>query len=163
MADHDLDHLEAVARAATPGPWKTHRSPITGFDLSVINSNGEAELGTWLVAGVRWVPNAEFIATFDPPTILGLISRLRSTEEQVAYWKSYGEGAMEAQHFEFNESRALRAALAEAVEALDPFAAKSRRVHGAWEDDLSFRIAALVGDIRRAARIVARHKEKADV
>lgn len=46
-------------------------------------------------------PNAEFIATFDPPTVLALLSRLEQAEQQVARvrelgdaWKSRGEHSM---------------------------------------------------------------------
>ena len=46
----------------TPGPWEVIGWKLEGFDMSVINPKGEAELGNWLVAGVRWKANARLIA-----------------------------------------------------------------------------------------------------
>lgn len=64
MVKLDLDHLEAVATrsAAEPG-W---------YDLESLVDYGACEIS---VAG-----DAEFIATFDPPTVLALIERLRAAE-----------------------------------------------------------------------------------
>jgi hypothetical protein len=64
----DLDALEAVAKAATPGPWGASRS-----GLKVISADG------WLVAEA-WNPqsaNVAHIAAFDPPTVLALIEQAR--------------------------------------------------------------------------------------
>jgi hypothetical protein len=46
----------------TPGPWVVHAGKMHGFDCYVANPNGDAECGTWLVAGVRWTENARLIA-----------------------------------------------------------------------------------------------------
>ena len=58
MVKLDLDHLEAVTTRSAAGPgW---------YDLESLVAS---------VAG-----DAEFIATFDPPTVLALIERLRAAE-----------------------------------------------------------------------------------
>jgi hypothetical protein len=54
----DLRKLSAEARA---GPWKVHAAKLHGFDVHVVNPGGDAELGNWLVAGVRWEANAALI------------------------------------------------------------------------------------------------------
>lgn len=47
--------------AHTPGPWTTGPK-LHGFDFSIVNPKGDAEVGDWLVAGVRWEANARLIA-----------------------------------------------------------------------------------------------------
>ena len=72
----DLDALEAVAKAATPGPW-THQ-PYGGqnqngdyFGGDVFDGDGE-----YLVSEVS-DENGAHIATFDPATVLALIAAAR--------------------------------------------------------------------------------------
>ena len=81
MTDLDLDALEAVARAATPGPWEyRHESPSMNGEKCTIRQAG--------VPGIRMSAHVygfgtgmiEHIATFDPPTGLALIARLREAE-----------------------------------------------------------------------------------
>jgi hypothetical protein len=79
MDDADL---KRVAEAATPGPWK----------VTVVEGQW-AVRATYLVDGLRhtrWPAtcqmstdaehDATFIATFDPPTVLGLLARLSAAE-----------------------------------------------------------------------------------
>ena len=68
MVKLDLDHLEAVATrsAAEPG-W---------YDLESLVDYGAREI----IRAASVAGDAEFIATFDPPTVLALIERLRAAE-----------------------------------------------------------------------------------
>ena len=77
----DLDALEAVARAATPGPWEAEPYLYTADDDWVrVTSPSDGPLFN-LAEGVEPV-NASHIATFDPPTVLALIAKLREAEQE---------------------------------------------------------------------------------
>lgn len=65
MANQDWEH--------TPGPWVVGPK-IHGFDFTITNPKGDAELGNWLVAGVRWNGNAHLIAA--APDLLAACERL---------------------------------------------------------------------------------------
>lgn len=80
----DLDALEATARAATPGPWEFRtESPSMGGDNYTIRQAG--------VPGIRMsgyvygfgTGMIEHITTFDPPTVLALIARLREARQEL--------------------------------------------------------------------------------
>ena len=73
----DLDALEAVARAATPGPW-TYKPTILGLPNTTVMA-GDDQLG-YMGVGHFLAPNATHVATFDPPTVLALIAKLREAE-----------------------------------------------------------------------------------
>ena len=68
----DLDALEAVARAATPGPW--HQG------AHYIGAGGEPYDPEAFVGQASILCDAEHIAAFDPPTVLALIAKLREAE-----------------------------------------------------------------------------------
>ncbi|MGN7978226.1 hypothetical protein ACTJJ4_11695 [Microbacterium sp. 22195] len=79
----NLDELEAVARAATPGPWLAIPS--------------RRERGAYEILGVAPVvrtstPTMLHIAAFDPPTVLALIAELRRARECIekvrGWWMS---------------------------------------------------------------------------
>lgn len=83
--DKDLDTLRKVALSATPGPWKAepylygmtgegHRIRVTAPSNDDLHNLADDILQE----------DAEFIATFDPPTVLELI-------EQVEYCKRENE------------------------------------------------------------------------
>lgn len=83
MTDLDLDALEAVARAATPGPWEyRHESPSMNGENCTIRQSG--------VPGIRMSAHVygfgtgmiEHIAAFDPPTVRALITRIREAERE---------------------------------------------------------------------------------
>lgn len=65
-----LDALEAIAKAATPGPW-ANRSAVNG------SSSIETADGLWYVAHVPGASCAAHITAFDPPTALALIACIR--------------------------------------------------------------------------------------
>lgn len=79
MIDAELDALEAVAKAATPGPWTWNGSlsvDANDFDLcscvdwrSPINRNGMA--------------NARYIAAANPAVVIDLISQIRACHELI--------------------------------------------------------------------------------
>lgn len=71
----DLDALEAVARAATPGPW--HQG------AHYIGAGGEPHDPEVQVGQASVIPDAKHMAAFDPPTVLALIARLREAEAQL--------------------------------------------------------------------------------
>lgn len=107
----DLDVLEAVARAATPGPWRA------ATDASVKSY----EPGHWGVTGPclsrRRAANAAHIATFDPPTCLAMIQTQR---ELVAALKAVSLAytmAHEAYGIDLAGSESLQLAWATIVKA----------------------------------------------
>lgn len=84
----ELDRLEALAKAATPGPWLHRFDPgnPTGVQHGVKLSG---EFGTWICdcldnadrltdGGVAGYRNAQFIAAANPATILALIAQARA-------------------------------------------------------------------------------------
>lgn len=81
MSAIDLDALEATARAATPGPWEFRtESPSMGGENYTIRQTGTPGIRmTGYVYGFG-TGMIEHIATFDPPTVLALITRLREDE-----------------------------------------------------------------------------------
>lgn len=75
----DLARLRKVAEAATPGPWEVYDRGI-GYEVHDAN-------GCELNGGMRETfteADANHIATFDPPTVLALLSRLEAAEQELA-------------------------------------------------------------------------------
>jgi hypothetical protein len=64
----DLDDLERLAKAATPGPWDAG------------TCEGEVWSDKLLVVWDALPNDAAYIAAANPPTILALIARLRAAE-----------------------------------------------------------------------------------
>lgn len=99
----DLDALEAVAKAATPGPWVTSTTVWTDDALCVDVPDGEGdevalawEVGGGIAGMAR--EDATYVATFDPPTVLALIAAVRHTVREMH--------ARELHHFEEEQLRA---------------------------------------------------------
>ncbi len=85
MVSIDLDALEATARAATPGPWLIGNSEMYGPSAITRDAEGLPQVqDQWVCDADAGHPNAEHIATFDPPTVLALIARLREAEAVIA-------------------------------------------------------------------------------
>ena len=79
----NLNELEAIARAATPGPWQ--HLPYGGQNQNGDYSGGsvfDAD-GDYLLSEVSDAAGAH-IATFDPPTVVALIAKLREAETVIA-------------------------------------------------------------------------------
>ena len=77
----DFAKLEEVARAATPGPWESAGSSVTNwhdftFEMEWIANGQENEDGT----NANYRADAEYIATFDPPTVLRLIALAKQVQ-----------------------------------------------------------------------------------
>lgn len=75
-----LDDLEAVARAATEGEWR-YPGEVLGQPSTTVMA-GNHQVG-YVAVGHFLKHNATHIATFDPPTVLELIARLRKSEAAV--------------------------------------------------------------------------------
>lgn len=82
MTGLDLDALEAVARAATPGPWN-YRQTVLGM-VSTTVSAGDGSHVAYPSVCHALPENATHIATFDPPTVLTLIARVREEQQKRA-------------------------------------------------------------------------------
>lgn len=80
----DLPEIDALlarvpARAALER-WEIYKQKMHGFDLSVVSPTGDAELGNWLVAGVRWEEQARLIAI--APDLATALRALRAEVER---------------------------------------------------------------------------------
>lgn len=71
----DLDKLEQLARAATPGPWEAR-----GGTHQVVAGQGEGRDG--VVATAREYSDVDFIAAANPAAVLELVQRLRAAERR---------------------------------------------------------------------------------
>lgn len=78
ITDEQLDQLEELANAATPGPWEWVGCQLESRDATILTENtsdnfyGEEMLAT----------DAAHIAAAHPATILKLIERLRFLERE---------------------------------------------------------------------------------
>lgn len=76
MTGLDLDALEAVARAATPGPW--HQG------VHYIGAGGEPHDPEVQVGQASAIRDAKHMAAFDPGTALALIARVKEEQQKRA-------------------------------------------------------------------------------
>lgn len=78
----DLEELERVAKEATPGPWYN----VPAASLDHIFARAGARIGAMHIRGPEKLEadrgDAVFVATFDPPTVLRLISELKAAREE---------------------------------------------------------------------------------
>lgn len=91
MSDN-LDNLRKIAEAATPGPWTVMdvNDPGEGVNFIDVHQDGKS----WEVVSRRlpdrhddrdqMSADATHIATFDPPAVLALLSRLEQAEQAAA-------------------------------------------------------------------------------
>ena len=93
MSDN-LDNLRKIAEAANPGPWETLGGQGPFGTHAVCH---RMEQGTLVEIAYRDAhfdkANAVHIATFDPPTVLALLTRLEQAEQQVARVRDVIKGA----------------------------------------------------------------------
>jgi hypothetical protein len=83
MADPlDLEGLEAVARAATPGPWTLDEPDRTAWfgEVPVCDASQKYADTHWESPETA-LKNARYIATFNPSLVLSLITALRGGGE----------------------------------------------------------------------------------
>lgn len=79
----DLDELERLAKAATPGPWR-----MVALSSHYGVTHGDYRFPTVVYAHEGWDgygngssrPNADYIAAANPATVLALIARVREAE-----------------------------------------------------------------------------------
>lgn len=110
----DLDALEALAKAATPGPWFASR-PGKRYEEGhhVWSKREPEEPDSHDIATYCWgQEEAEFIAAADPSTVLALIAELRQEREHNAYFRSLPTVSVYVR---------LEAALSRAEETIDRF------------------------------------------
>ena len=105
----DLDALEALAKAATPGPW-THYETMQADNH--VTAGGGILTGTHVCGPTYEKKNAAFIATADPSTVLALIAELRQERERA------NENA-DAARGQNDLNRELWAALSRAEETIE--------------------------------------------
>lgn len=74
----DDEDLKRVAEAATPGPWKVTKDECAacGGEWDIYDIPGGDHAKFELEA------DATYIATFDPPTVLSLLSRLSAAADR---------------------------------------------------------------------------------
>jgi hypothetical protein len=77
--DLDLDKLEALARAATPGPWIADRAMIGRPNTAAVKQPGAFD---WICSmqvsnQPNWDKDADFISSANPATVLALIALAR--------------------------------------------------------------------------------------
>ena len=84
----DLDKLEALAKAATPGPWNDSGGSIDDFDAECTMriewiANGIPKDGEKDAINANYRSDAAFIAAANPASILDLIASARRDEEEI--------------------------------------------------------------------------------
>ncbi len=86
----DIEAIEALARAATPGPWHVRgaRGRMERQEWRLVDRYDEAAKKDENIACVGYDPrnglgetDAQFIAAANPQAILSLIAKLREMEE----------------------------------------------------------------------------------
>lgn len=83
----DLDELERLARAATPGPWKNYSiNPKVTPEHAIYSEwlEGIPEAQSSEIATLLTPKNAEFIAAANPEAVLALVARVREAEAVIA-------------------------------------------------------------------------------
>lgn len=78
LTAEELDRLEAVARAATPGPW--HQGSGDHFARDVRSSAGDSMAWCGMFPARAAAANARHIATCNPQTILALVEMARRAQ-----------------------------------------------------------------------------------
>lgn len=79
ISEIDIDALEALADAATQGPWSANESAGTG-DRFISGADGTYITDMPDPDGPEDDANWQFIAAANPATVKQLIARLRSSE-----------------------------------------------------------------------------------
>ena len=82
----DLSALKALAEKATPGEWEFSARDEGWATVDIPDGPDDTMQLAWHEGGgitAMDSANAEFIAAFDPPTVLALIARLEEAEGRV--------------------------------------------------------------------------------
>lgn len=83
--DQNFEALRKTAEAATPGPWTRDGVGVLGAREDWDGGKGPARIMKAMMPWrtERMEANAEHVATFNPETVLALLSRLEQAEQQV--------------------------------------------------------------------------------
>ena len=87
MTPEQLDALEAVAKAATPGPWSGDRADAPAASWEVWGHDG-SDYENFIADCRTGGANAAHIATFDPPQVLALIAEIRRLQGELGVSRS---------------------------------------------------------------------------
>ena len=152
----DLDKMEAVARAAKQEDWRAIRHPQHDHEkngeLWLIAAGEEDDDGDPIIAQVHEYAapeTAKHIATFDPPTVLALIARVRELEgerdeamkalkvadEQHAKVEKLLEPYVRWEGAPMSKYEAAGARLAEAERVIEPFVWVADHDKTMWRQD----------------------------
>jgi hypothetical protein len=95
----NLDELEKIARAATPGPWTVNGDHFPVCTLGNSNEDGK----DYSVAGNGYAirdgahsdakDDAQYIATFSPARVLRLLDIVRKADEMREYMNELAEAS----------------------------------------------------------------------
>jgi hypothetical protein len=86
----DMARLRALAETATPGPWTENVLGSEGYDVRANPDPSGNPIRRIRVAKFgyeKWETdraNAEYVAAFDPPTVLALLDRVETAESTIA-------------------------------------------------------------------------------
>lgn len=78
----DIDKLERLAKAATPGPWRVEVRTLKGFGFCLVASGAPYHSGQ--VAHYCLSSDAVFVASANPATVLELIGEVRRLRAELA-------------------------------------------------------------------------------
>jgi len=97
MTPTNLEKMEEIAKAATPGPWDvcsyneknghqqghiiSHDQHTLFIPCAIMPKIGIPTQEDVTLAWERGERNADYVAAFDPPTVLGLIAEIRELRE----------------------------------------------------------------------------------
>ena len=78
----DIDKLEALAKAATPGPWRSESCGVDDCWCEVVNCDAREEGVSG--SGALSKCDARYIAEANPATVLALIAEVRALRNAAA-------------------------------------------------------------------------------
>lgn len=91
LKPEDLVKLREIAEKATPGPWSHDKADDPSASFEVFGHDG-SDFENFVADCRTGRDDAEFIATFDPPTVLSLLAdrarmekALREAERELAF------------------------------------------------------------------------------
>ncbi|MFC9761684.1 hypothetical protein [Rhodococcus jostii] len=77
-----LEELEALAKAATPGPWSVYDRGV-GYMIALDNGVGHRVLPEGFRTDLGRKEDAEFIAAADPQTVSELVAHIRWLKKEL--------------------------------------------------------------------------------
>lgn len=82
-----LAELRLIAEAATPGPWAVNPTKAQIDDMNTLVPICALLWPTDLRTEEQTLANGEYIAAFDPPTVLALLERILDLEHRLIYYE----------------------------------------------------------------------------